>query len=415
MQFMQQNKLKNILMIVDGYYPADIRVRKEAESLALKHNVFVLCCRKENDKETQVIEKVTVLRKIFYKSFTEKGLMDMQLAIKFIHPKFKKEIPTIIKENKIDILHVHDLPLAKTGILIAKKYNLKSILDLHENYAAALLTWFSWRKSPIIRLKNKFFFNYNRWQNYENNIIIKYDKIIAVVQEMKERIVADTSINENKITVITNSEKKEFAANFNSKENSFFKAHKDKFIISYVGGFGPHRGLQTAIEGMKAVSEQIPNALLALIGPANIDVKNYLENLIDEFDVRKNVVIYGSQPFKDVVGIMQGSEINIIPHISNLHTESTIPHKLFQILLSKKPLLVSDCAPLKRVVETDEIGFVFEAGNAKSFAKEVTDIYNNYEKATQKAEKGFEFAYNGDLNWEFTAKKLLHLYDKFTS
>ncbi|MFK8059604.1 MAG: glycosyltransferase [Polaribacter sp.] len=403
-------------MIVDGYYPADIRVRKEAESLASKYNVFVLCCKKENDLEIEIIEKVTVLRKIVYKNFTEKGLIDMRLAVNFIHPKFKKVLPEIVAKFNIDVLHVHDLPLAKTGYLIAEKYNLTSILDLHENYAAALLTWFSWRKSPIIRLKNKLFFNSKRWQNYENNVILKYDKIIAVVEEMKERIVADTSINEDKITVITNSEKKEFAANFNSKQNSFFKEeYKGKFIISYVGGFGPHRGLQTAIEGIKEISKQIPTALLALIGPANNDVRNYLENLIDEFDVQKNVVIYGSQPFENVTKIMQSSAVNIIPHISNLHTESTIPHKLYQILLSKKPLLVSDCAPLKRVVEKDEIGFVFEAGNANSFSEKVIEMCHNYENATKKAEKGFELAYNGDLNWEFTAKKLLHLYDNLTS
>ncbi|MGJ8743737.1 glycosyltransferase [Polaribacter sp.] len=402
-------------MIVDGYYPADIRVRKEAESLALKHHVFVLCCKKEGDVEREILEKVTILRTIFYKSFTEKGLVDMQLAINFVHPKFKKALPKIIQENKIDVLHVHDLPLAKTGYIMAKKYKLFSVLDLHENYAAALLTWFSWRKNPIIRLKNKLFFNYNRWQNYENNIILQFDRIIAVVQEMKERIVLDTAVNEQKITVITNSEKKEFAANFNSENNNFFANYKDRFIISYVGGFGPHRGLQTAIEGMQKVSKEIPNALLALIGPANNDVKNYLENLIDEFDVRNNVVIYGSQPFKDVVKIMQSSAVNIIPHISNLHTESTIPHKLYQILLSKKPLLVSNCAPLERVVKTNNIGAVFKAGNALSFSEEVSSIYHHYNVATEKAAKGFELAYNGDLNWEFTAKKLLHLYDNLNT
>jgi glycosyltransferase involved in cell wall biosynthesis len=414
---MQKSKhLKHtILMILDGYYPADIRVRKEAESLALKHNVFVLCCRKENEKEIESIEKVTVLRNVFYKSFTEKGLIDMRLAINFIHPKFKNILPKIITEHKIDVLHVHDLPLAKTGYQIAKKHNLISVLDLHENYAAALLTWFSWRKNPIIRLKNKLFFNYQRWQNYENNILKKYDKIIAVVQEMKDRIVVDTSIEANKITVITNSEKKEFTTNFHSGNDHFFTEYKEKFIISYVGGFGPHRGLQTAIEGMQEISKQIPNSLLALIGPGNNDVRTYLENLIDKFNVRKNVVIYGSQPFKDVVTIMQSSAINIIPHISNLHTESTIPHKLYQILLSKKPLLVSNCAPLKRVVQTNEIGFVFEAGNAKNFSKEVLAMHTNYQLATEKAKKGFELAYNGDLNWAFTAKKLLHLYDNLNA
>ncbi|QNM85923.1 glycosyltransferase [Polaribacter pectinis] len=410
---MQQDKHKKhtVLMLLDGFYPADIRVRKEAESLAEKHSVFVLCCRNNDEKQQETINNVRVLRKIHYKSFAEKGIIDIRIAINFIHPKFYKILPEIITENKIDVLHVHDLPLAKTGLKMAKKYNLKSVLDLHENYAAALLTWFSWRKSPIVRLKNKLFFSYNRWQKYENKIIKKYNQIIAVVEEMKSRIVLDTSIKFNKITVITNSEKKDFAANFSTEQKTFFKDYEDKFIISYVGGFGPHRGLQTAIEGMQEISKEIPNSVLALIGPANKDVKEYLENLIDKFNVRENVIIYGSQPFEKVVEIMKSSSINIIPHISNLHTESTIPHKLFQILLSKKPILVSDCAPLKRIIETHKIGSFFKAGNADSFAEEVVNIHNNYQLATIKATKGFDVAFNGDLNWEHTAKKLLHLYD----
>ncbi|WP_288955416.1 glycosyltransferase [uncultured Polaribacter sp.] len=414
---MQQDKSKkkNVLMILDGYYPADIRVRKEAESLSLNHNVFVLCNKKENEKLKEVIKNVSVLRYITYKNFTEKGFIDIRLAINFIHPKFKTMLHRIIQQYKIDVLHVHDLPLAKTGYVFAKKYNLVSVLDLHENYAAALLTWFSWRKNIFIRLKNKIFFGYKRWQNYENKIIKKYDHIIAVVEEMKNRIVADTGVDNQKITVITNSEKKEFANNFKSQHNSFFKENKDKFIISYVGGFGPHRGLQTAIEGMQYVVKEIPNALLVLIGPANNDVKDHLHQLIDEFGVGKNVVIYKSQPFKYVVQIMKESDINIIPHISNLHTESTIPHKLYQILLSKKPLLVSDCTPLKRVVETNGIGAIFKAGKGKSFARHIADIYHNYEKSIQKAKKGYDLAYKGDLNWEFTSKNLLHLYDNLSS
>jgi len=410
---MPQNKRKKhtVLMLLDGFYPADIRVRKEAESLAEKHTVFILCCRKIDEKEEEIINNVTVLRRIHYKSFADKGIIDIRISINFIHPKFYKILPKIISVNKIDVLHVHDLPLAKTGYIIAKKYNLKSILDLHENYASALLTWFSWRKNPIIKLKNKLFFSYNRWQNYENKIIKKYDQIIAVVEEMKERIVLDTSINSNKIAVITNSEKKDFASNFNSEEDTFFKDYKSQFIISYVGGFGPHRGLQTAIEGMQKISRKIPNSLLALIGPANNDVKTYLENLIDKYNVRENVIIFGSQPFKDVVKIMQNSSINIIPHISNLHTESTIPHKLFQILLSKKPILVSDCAPLKRIIENYKIGAIFKAGKSTSFAEEVINIHTNYDTAILKATKGFNITYNGDLNWEQTSKKLIHLYD----
>jgi glycosyltransferase involved in cell wall biosynthesis len=409
---MQQDssRTKQILMIVDGYYPADIRVRKEAESLAKHFSVYVLCVKKDNELTTEIINKVTVLRKVNYKSFTEKGIVDIRLAINFIHPKFYKILPSVIEKYKINKLHVHDLPLAKTGYLIAKKYNLKSVLDLHENYAAALRTWFLWRKSFVIQLKNKIFFNHKRWQNYENKILKNFDHIIAVVEEMKARILLETKIDSNKITVITNSEKKSFADNFSEKKENFFVNYSDKFIISYVGGFGPHRGLQTAILGMKDLKEKIPNALLTLIGPANKDVKNYLFTLIKENKLEDHVKIFDVQPFDKVVAIMKSSHVNIIPHISNLHTESTIPHKLYQILLSRKPILVSSCAPLQRIIEDEDIGTVFKADSSVSFSDKVYHIYHNYKKAEFKASKGFQLAYDGELNWESTSKELIKLY-----
>lgn len=397
-------------MIVDGHYPADIRVRKEAESLAEHFSVFVLCVKKEKELSKEVINGVTILRKIVYKNFTEKGIVDIRTAVNFIHPKFYKILPEIIKGYKISILHVHDLPLAKTGYLIAKKYKLYSILDLHENYAAALKTWFLWRRSFVIQFKNKLFFNYKRWQNYENSIVKKFDTIIAVVDEMKTRILEDTKISGNKVTVITNSEKKDFVDNFSEKQENFFNDYTDKFIISYVGGFGPHRGLQTAILGMKAVKEKIPNTLLALIGPANKDVKHYLTTLISENGLEHHVKLFDAQPFDKVVEIMKSSHLNIIPHISNLHTESTVPHKLFQILLSKKPILVSSCSPLQRLIKENNIGTVFKANSSKSFSEKVYQIFNSYKEVEYKAEEGFKMAYNGNLNWEHTSKELIKLY-----
>lgn len=402
-------------MLLNGNYPADIRVRKEAETLKENHLVFVLCKRNPGEKEYEVVNGVQVIRKIEYHSLSHEGIIDVLASVSFIHPFFKKELPYFIKENAIDVLHVHDLPLARTAFLAARKNNLKTVLDLHENYPAALMTWFSWRKNPIIRFKNKLFFSYKRWSIYERRILKKFDVLIAVVDEMKQRLITQHNIDESKIVIVPNAEKKEFAKNFDTEEPDYFEKYKDKFIISYVGGFGPHRGLHTAIEGMKIISKKIPNALLVLVGPANNDVRLYLENLIRENSLESFVEIKGREPFKNVVNIMKSSSVNIIPHISNEHTESAVPHKFFQILLSGKPLLVSDCAPMKRLVLDRKIGTYFEAENVESFAKAIIDIHSNYDAALQKAVKGNEESLNGELNWEFTSKNLVHLYDNLAN
>ena len=398
-------------MVLDGNYPSDIRVRKEAESLAKLHDVYILCRITKNIEPFETIKGVNIIRKIEYKNNVHKGIIDAITAILFIHPFLGNIISNFIKDNKIDVLHVHDLPLAKTVYIAAKKNGTKTVLDLHENYPAALKTWFIWRKNPIIRLKNKLFFNYNRWRKYESSILKKYDVLIAVVEEMKQRLISQHNIPENKIFVVPNSEKKEFAKNFETFKGDYFSDYHDKFIISYVGGFGPHRGLHNAIEGMKWISEKIPNALLVLVGPSNKDVRIYLENIVQQNNLEKYVLIKGSEPFSKVIDIMKGSNINIIPHISNEHTESAVPHKFFQILLSQKPLLVSDCAPMKRLVEENGVGTYFIAANSEDFANKVIEIEKDYDKSIKIAKKGYHEAFNGSLNWESTSKDLIKLYD----
>ncbi len=399
-------------MVLDGYYPSDIRVRKEAETLSEHHNVFILCCKKNGEKTSEEVHGVKVCRNISYRNNYHKGISDILLSVNYIHKRFKRELSKLSKQITIDVLHTHDLPLAKTVYKFAVKNHIKSVLDLHENYPAALSTWFAWRKSTLIRLKNQFFFRYKKWERYEVKMIQSYDVVIAVVDEMKELFIKKYQTPSQKIKVITNTEKKEFASNFSSCSIlSLEKSYEKKFVISYVGGFGPHRGLDTAIKGMIKIKKTIPNALLLLTGPKNKDVNTHLRSLINQLNVEDHVELKDPVPFEQVVTIMQGSDINIIPHVSNEHTENTIPHKLFQILLSKKPLLVSSCRPLKRIVEDEGVGYSFLAGNAEDFAKSVFEIHENYSDALRIAEKGFEKSFRGNLNWEHTSKELLKLYD----
>jgi len=121
----------NIGMLLNGNYPSDIRVRKEAETLVQNnHSVFVLCKKNPNEKEYEVVNGVQIIRKIEYRNLAHEGIIDVIASVGFVHPFFKNELPYFIKENKIQVLHVHDLPLAKTAFIAAKKKQLQTVLDL---------------------------------------------------------------------------------------------------------------------------------------------------------------------------------------------------------------------------------------------------------------------------------------------
>ena len=188
---------------------------------------------------------------------------------------------------------------------------------------------------------------------------------------------------------------------------------KDKFLITYIGGIGPHRGIDTAVEAMVDITAIIKNAILLIIGAGSKEVIAKLKRIISLNDLENNVIIFGKVDKSLVSPYMKISDINIIPHLSNDHTNNTIPHKLFQILLSKKPILVSDSAPLKRIISEHDAGFIHEASNSKSFAKEVNSIYNNYELAMKKAMNGYKACTKGKFKLANFRKRIVEFLLKY--
>ena len=404
-----------ICMVVDGSYPNDIRVRKEAEALVNSgKKVMVVCPSKINDLKEEMINGVLVHRIGNNYTHFKKGIFDIVESVFNVNPFFYINLKKVFKKYQIEFLHVHDLPLAGTCYLFKSKVKKKLILDLHENYPEALKTWFLWKKNPFIRLKNTIFMNPAQWSKKEEKYCNKYNKVICVIDEMKEKLVSKFDIDANKMLVVSNHEEKSFVDNF--AENTSQKIIDiDTFSITYIGGFGPHRGLDTAIKGMATIVKSIPNAMLFLIGKGSSDVEKRLNEIVKECKVENHVKFVGYRPFKEVSTIMSASSINIIPHNADEHTNNTIPHKLFQIMLSNSLLLVSSCKPLKRIVEKYDAGVVFEAGNSQDFSDKVIEVFVNFDKISYKKENAFKAVMEKGENWETESLKLVQLYDKLES
>ena len=399
-----------ICMIVDGSYPKDIRVRKEAEALTESgKKVLVVCPKYASQKKEETINGVLVYRIGSNYTRIQKGIYDSIESVLNIHLFFYFHLKKIFKKYSIDFLHVHDLPLASTGYLFKKEVKISIFLDLHENYPEALKTWFLWRTNPFIKLKNTIFMNPHLWSKKEKKYCIKYDKIICVVTEMKEKLVSNFAIDPKKMIVISNHEKKSFANHFKDNTNQECIDQKT-FSITYVGGFGPHRGLDTAIEGMSKISKEIPNSKLYLVGKGSADVEKKLREITLQNKVKEYVEFIGYRPFKEVAAIMQASMVNIIPHKANAHTNNTIPHKLFQIMMSKSLLVVSSCKPLKRIVQKYNAGVLFEANNSEDFALKIIETYKNYDSLKNKIENAYDAVMQNE-NWETESIKLVHLYN----
>ncbi len=399
---------KSIGMLLDGFYPSDIRVQKEATALIeAGFKVSLLCKRREGESEFEIVDGISLMRINTGTTHSQKGWMDIRIAINFVHPIFKNNLKAFIDKFSVDVLHVHDLPLVKTAVKVAKISNIKVVADFHENYPEALSIWFKWKKNPLIRLKNKLFFGYRRWTRYENWVSHNVDHIIAVVDEMKSRLVKDHNLQPDKITVVTNTESKAFIKN--ELDENTYGEDKNKFILAYTGGVGPHRGVDTVIEALGEL-KSYDDIVFYITGTLSEAAREMIASLTVKYDVVDKVKVLGYRPFSEFYSFMKMASVNIIPHHSNGHTDHTVPHKLFQCMMTGKPLIVSSSTPLKRIVNETKSGLVFEAGNAPNLSSKIVELHESKEKCDKFGANGFESSLKGNYNWAFTSRRLIDFY-----
>lgn len=396
-------------MILDGSYPQDIRVRKEAESIAYAGiDIQVITRWKEGEKREETINGVKVFRLGSSYTHSYKGINDILTSIFFIDFPFKKALNNFLKKENVTVLHVHDLPLIKTVVACNKK-GLPLLLDLHENYPEMLEELKFTSKGFFKSMKDKLFFSVNRWKKFEKTQINKANHIIAVIEEMKDKLIKEYSISTEKITVISNYEKLDFA---NNSEIDQFVFKKDVFYIAYVGGISAVRGLETVIKAISIFKQDLQKIEFIIVGSGNSSYVDSMKKLAGDLNCSDLVHFLGHKPFKKINYYIENVNVNVIPHVKNEHTDNTIPHKMFQIMLQKAPLLVSDCNPMKRILSENKAGFIFKASNPEDFVKVIKEIQSNKKEVNLRVENAFKTV-NEKLNWENEAVKLVKLIKEY--
>ena len=125
-----------------------------------------------------------------------------------------------------------------------------------------------------------------------------------------------------------------------------------------------------------------------------------VENIIDIIDW---------QPSDKVNSYIFSSKVCLVPHNDFEHTQTTVPHKLFQYMICSKPVLVSSCRPLERIVNETRSGLVFDANNSNDLAKKMIELYLKPEQAAIMGQNGFHAAL-GSYAWHHDAKRLIQMY-----
>lgn len=254
--------------------------------------------------------------------------------------QYLKQLVKIVKENKIDVIHVHQGNLMKFFALV------KIFCPRTRIYYTVHDTRIFFELSKVDRLISKLICN----------------KLIVISDAVKKDVLLG-KIPERKIERVYN------GVNFNRFRIGNCKS--EKIVISNVARFVPHKkGQDILIEAIKILKKKGLNIKCNLAGaPCSAEDREYINAIaeIEKDSLEDTVQLLGN--VSDVPSLLENTDIFVIPSRFEGFGIAAV-----EAAAAGLPCVASDIDGLSEVVNDVRLGRLFESGNAQSLADNIYDV-----------------------------------------
>ena len=167
-----------------------------------------------------------------------------------------------------------------------------------------------------------------------------------------------------------------------------------KKVILYVGGYAPMRGIELLVEAFNFLRRRDDRVFLKLVGD------NFPRELQGD-----GIIIEKNRYYFDIPDIYSQSNVCVIPHLKNPYMDSALPIKLFDSMAASRPVVVTDCFEMAKLVKNEKCGLVVEE-NAESLAEAIDYLLSNESLSQEMGERGRE-AIEERHSWAHRAQAII--------
>lgn len=389
-------------MVLDHAFPPDIRVENEARTLVdAGFGVAILAIGPDKRAAVEQFHGVTILRDPVAGKARD-WLRGLSGTFQFSSRWYARRIRAAFRRWPFDALHVHDLYLFGGGIRAARALGVPIVGDLHENWVEALKHYAWSTRAPA-----RWVVSLPRWERLERKWVTAVDRLVVVVREAAGRNEA-LGVDPDRIIEVPNTVRVEdFDAHaIDQSLIDRVRAGAD-FTVVYTGGMDIHRGLDTTIRAFGEVAAARPRARLVLVGDGRI--RPALEDLAHELGLSENVWFEGWKEQSLIPSYIRAADVCLVPHRRTVHTDATLPHKLFHYMYAERPVVVTDCRPLDRIVSAENCGLVVPGQDPSALASAILQLVDEPDRAKAMGSCGRK-AVLERWNWKATSRDLVAMY-----
>ncbi len=361
----------NIFMLTWEYPPKSVgglsvAVRDLSEALAKQGKiVHVLTSSDPGLPNFEIVNGVHVHRlPIMYSYYTD-----------FYHWQFEMNLAMIDHliawkqaGGRIDLIHAHDWMVYTAAREIKMSFNVPMVATIHAT---------EWGRNQGVLYSDL----QKRIHKLELQLTNEADKVFVCSDYMKNEVQHVFGLNPGKVEIIHNGVPLpvEFVHDLTLTRKAF-TPYGEKMIF-YVGRLVFEKGVQSLIDAMPAIINQIPNAKLIIAGTGSMESElksraSYLGNHVKFLgyidDQKKNE-------------LFQIADVCVIPSFYEPFGIVAL-----ETMRYRRPLVISDTGGMKELIEHGIEGYKALPGNPESLTYHIVDLINDQQKGQKMAERAYQ-------------------------
>lgn len=370
----KKNK-KRILVVCQHFWPEAFRINDICDYLVENDCEVEVICGQPNypsgkfsegygyfKKRHEIHNKITIHRTFEIPRGSNSNLRIFLNYLSFpIASMF--HIPRLMfhKYDRIFIYQLSPVMMGISGLMLGKLKRIPTITYVLDLWPENLYS--------VVRIKGKFW----RWFAAKNShwYYKKSDKLIALSDRMRGKLVKVTSKSANEILVLPQTCEKIYEVPI--KDQALLNKFKDGFNIVYAGNISPAQSFETIIEAAKILRKENINWIIVGDGMS----KNAVEASVHKNNLSNKFFFEGQKPVDDIPRYNYIADSLIGCLVKSDLLEATIPAKVMSYIASGKPMILAMDGEVQTLInKTIKCGYAGPTGDAKALAKNIQQLIN---------------------------------------